>query len=472
MSDQPLPFRPRLADFALLRRHVIDGVERAAIHDTRSESAHEIEVEALELIRCADGTRDIAGVMLEAARRGLYRRASAITMLFSQLSERGLLVDGIARTDRSQEPAASLPLEVLPGFGLHCDANGSCCTTYSAVQFTETEARRARALVPDVLDRSEHEQLFLPVHGSAATKLSVVTMVDGGCAYLADDGLCQVQMATGDPEAKPGGCNIFPSSFVADNVAVRVSLTVECACVLASVGRQGGSPLVPEGANSEADLLPLSRVIRLAESIEIAPGVTAPLAALRPWSDAVLAALDGVDPIALVWSLAEAIGEQGLTVGGVERAVANPTPATVAELSRKFQGLRMLALAGKTRSKRESAASWRSTKDRTRRLSAWLDEAAQALLEPAVVTRLLAQAPMIEQERFYVQAAVFGHRLVGDLPLTLALKDRATRLLLARQMAACVPDGFQDPSVAFPITAVEAMMRGQGLAGYATGLAS
>ena len=63
MSD--LPHRPRLAEHAQLRRHLVDGALRLMLLDAHSDEGYELEERDVELLLCADGTRDVGGVMLE-----------------------------------------------------------------------------------------------------------------------------------------------------------------------------------------------------------------------------------------------------------------------------------------------------------------------------------------------------------------------------------------------------------------------
>ena len=339
----------------------------------------------------------------------------------------------------------------------------------------------AAPLAPDIAQlqvfhgSSPHgsSQLFLPTTGSVAGKTCTVMLVDGACPYLAQDGKCGVHQV-GGASAKPCGCDIFPSTFVDDGAAVRVSVAVECRCVIASIGAQDGSPLVPRAARTEADLLPLSRIVRLPEQLALTAERTASRAELRSWSEALALPLTQLsDGVAACWSLAQSTIEHGL-----EPAAAVAALAQAAAPSAPSLGFRLLALAGTTRDKKESAAGWRSEHDRARKLSDWFDEVAQGMLEPAVATELLEQGALEPRhESFYLSAIIHGHLLVDDkLNLVQALRDRATRLLFARALARSVRLGQvpepcrDDPSLGCPITAVEAMMRGQGLRSYAMGL--
>jgi lysine-N-methylase len=101
-------------------------------------------------------------------------------------------------------------------------------------------------------------------------------------------------------------------------------------------------------------------------------------------------------------------------------------------------------------------------------LAIWLDGAAQSLIELAEARARLGAPTHARHEAFYVKTLVFGHQLVShQLSLVATLRDRAIRVLLARAAVSCAPD---DPSSSAPLTAVEAMMRGQGLDAYAVGL--
>ena len=79
----------------------------------------------------------------------------------------------------------------------------------------------------------------LAIHRRNHRKLLIV---DGRCAYLGESGWCSLHTKAG-PAAKPLGCALFPASFLDDGERIRVSTWVECACVLASVGRPGGAVL-------------------------------------------------------------------------------------------------------------------------------------------------------------------------------------------------------------------------------------
>lgn len=472
MSGGPLPHRPRLLEHGLLRRHVVDGQEKLLLHDGQSEQVLELTLEQLSHIIACDGTRDIGGVMLAAARAGAYRRASSIEQLLAELHERGLLGDGVAPL-RADQPStarssqqAERPLEPLPGYRFACDGNSTCCATYSSVPFSLQDARRAQRLAPEVVGEGVAARFFLPLHGSVDDSRCAVTMVDGACAFLTGDGRCRMHAAEG-AEAKPRGCQTFPACHVDDGEAIRVSVAVECACVLTSLDSAGAEPLVAASVRTAGELPPGTRIATLPATVRVNDQLDAPRAALRRWSVRALEAVQGCDDaVAAWWALADAANEGG--IDGPIRPLAGQQPPSASAL-----GFQLMALAAATADKRETTVGWRSVGDRARRLSAWLDIAAQALLDPKVAAaRLEGAARHGLSEAFHLRALLWGHQLVSPkLTLVQSLRDRAVRVLLARQCAEAVPDDCaDDPSAGFPLTAVEAMMRGQGLDAYVVGL--
>ncbi|MBW2457919.1 MAG: YkgJ family cysteine cluster protein [Deltaproteobacteria bacterium] len=473
-----LPYRPRLADHAVLRRHLVDGREQLVVHDMVREEMLEIDGRQLQILLGCDGTRDLGGIVLAAVRSGAYHRSSELEALLMELHERGLLADGIVADNQPTPAFPERPVEVLADFSLHCDGNGGCCSSYPAIAFLGDEMDRSRAAVPELwtahgLGSVEEPgqpsvASFLPLTSSVAGSDWVVTLVDGRCPFLDEEQGCHIHRAAG-AEAKPRGCQLFPASFADDGTAVRVSVVVECPCVLASLGRQDGEPLVLAEVKREGEL-PRCRIERLPEEIAVTPEATAPRGELRSWADALCARLEGMsDGVAGCWALGAAVDEAGLSIGAAELALEQASPPAPTALA-----MRLMALAGATSGKRESTAAWRSERDRARRLSVWLDDAAQALLDPAAVAARLAEgARWLAHERFYLRATLFGHHLWSrEQSIAQALRDRATRLLLARQLAESVPPECQDDAAApYPLTAVEVMMRGHGLVGYAKGLA-
>lgn len=492
----PFPARPRLAPHVLPRRHVVDGEERVVLHDLREKRAVQIGAREWGLIAAADGTRDVDGIVLAAAREGAHARAAALRGFLEQLHGAGMLVDGIddpaatvaTAEAPTAEPAASAhtvealgagslagdapvvdrgsrPLDVLPGFTLHCDGSGSCCRFYGSVIFGPVEAARARALLPMVREGgARHERVFMPERGSGPTGGAAVTYCDGRCAYLGDDDLCALH-AAGGPAAKPIGCQTFPASFVDDGEAVRVSVSVECACVLASVDRAGGSALVPARARIRDDLDPTLVIEELDREIPIAGWTSAPRAEFLAWSRHIASVLPASDTAAALLSLAHTVDTDGLDHEAASRAITAPTPISLDEVRALAEPLAKLA----ARRAAEDAA-WRSPRDLVLRAARWIAAAASALADREIAPAILAAPPPAPRsEQFYLAALLHGHRLVGDRPLATALRDRAMRILVARALAPildAVPEDARDTAAAHPLALVEAMLRSHGLEAY------
>lgn len=116
----------------------------------------------------ADGTRDLDGLLLGAAREGAVASPEALGEFLARLAAAGLLEDGVAPTDDApQEVAADRPLDPLPGFRFACDGRGACCHQYATVVFSRLEADRARVVLPLVERGGERlERVFTPRSGS------------------------------------------------------------------------------------------------------------------------------------------------------------------------------------------------------------------------------------------------------------------------------------------------------------------
>src|SRR6185312_7309697 len=93
-SMPALPARPMLAAHVLARRHVVDGEALGVLHDRRTGRLVQIGPREWELLAAADGTRDLEGILLAAAREGARARAPALQAFFEQLQDDGMLEDG------------------------------------------------------------------------------------------------------------------------------------------------------------------------------------------------------------------------------------------------------------------------------------------------------------------------------------------------------------------------------------------
>ena len=480
---RPFPARPRLADHVLARRHITGGEAVIVLHDQRTGRLVQLGPREWGLLAAADGTRDLEGVILAARREGAHARVPALRAFLEQLHGADLLADGApddtpaeARTtapanDAPTEPESppdDRPLDVLPDFSLHCDGSGSCCRIYASVIFGPVEAARARALFPEIQGGGDrHEKVFLPDHGSAPTGGSAVTLVDGRCAYLGESGHCAIHARAGGP-AKPIGCNLFPASFLDDGERVAVSASVECACILASVGRPGGAPLIAPDARFRGDLDPSVFVASLPARLAINRTTSANRSEVRAWSRQIATLAPPADVALTLWALAAAIDDKGLD--------ADPTPSFQAPPAINPGDILpwIEALAGRAARRVREDLVWRSEQDLARRATFWITRMAEALVFangtplPDCVTPAVAAS-----EAFYLRAALHGYKLFGDVPLTVALRDRTVRLLIARGLPGIfIRHRATDPACAHPLALVEAMLRGHGLESYAHDLES
>jgi lysine-N-methylase len=466
-----LPARPRLATHVLPRRHVVDGDERVVLHDLGTGRLVQIGLREWGLLAASDGTRDLDGIVLAAAREGAHTRVPALRAFLEQLHAAGMLDDGIEAPAIAEsappedEIDASQPLDPLPGFSLTCDGSGSCCRFYGSVIFGPVEAARARALLPMVREGgARHERVFMPERGSGPTGGAAVTYCEGRCAYLGEDGLCALH-AAGGPAAKPVVCQTFPATFIDDGERVRVSVAVECACVLASVDRAGGAPLVPAGARVRGDLDATLVIDRLADHVMITADSVAPRAAFVAWSRAVERALPASDTAAALISLARAVSSHGLDEAAAARAIASPAAVRPEDVQ-----VWAAALCERASRRAREDATWRSSRDLVLRAAGWLETAAGALADHEIATALLAKPPAEPRsEQFYLSALLHGYRLAGGKPLTVALHDRAVRILVGRALGHVITgiaEEQRDSAAAHPLALVEAMLRGHGLDAY------
>ena len=443
----PLPHRPRLATHALVRRHAFTSASGArrdeiVIHHAGTHRMVRLELRVFELVAGADGTRDLDALLLFAARSSAYRRASEVRALLHELHQFGLLADGldpVARTEAGDRAHGrpDRPIVALPGFTMVCDRGGDCCRQYPSIGFEPVDVARARATLPDVFDAGRHpERVFLPLAGPlGGDGPSAGPVIDGRCAYLGVDtepDACGLHARAGG-DAKPLGCRLFPVVLVDDGDSIRASAKVECSCVLRSVGRDDGAPLVPGGARTRGALDPAIDVAVLAASVLVAGGAPpSPVGSLIAWSRAVADAAP-TDALSGAVALVEALEAHGLALAPSLDAMRSTRPLDPDALR-----ARLAPLAGRAHAAARSAAEWRSADDASPRLRRKVADALTALAtDRGVLSRALAapEATVAREEAFYLRSAIFGHQLVSSsLPLADALADRAMRLLAARAL--------------------------------------
>lgn len=426
-----IPRRPRLAEWIFVRRQIVGAEPRILAHDAGKDETFELTSDEWELVQLCDGTRDTDGVALAAAREGVFKSASALGALLEKLAARGALAEGneppVVREGKTTPP--DRPLEALPHYTFVCDGRGSCCRLYSAVVFSADDADRARTLGigPSLA--------FTPLRGGIPRGPRAAPQIDGACAFHDPDAGCRIHAAAG-AQAKPNGCRVFPATYVDDGESVRVSVSVECACVTASVGREDAEPLVPPSARVSGDL-PGAAIGVLPQTIRVDGARTVDRSELARWSRSL--EVPDADAAAFAWGLAAAIEGDGLS--------ASAEPALDETEARRWIDA-ATAHAGAVSAK---LAPWQGDRSLAMRVIAAIGGA-----NVAIATR------SDERERFYLRASIFGHAGVANgPPIATLLRDRAIRILLARAIADEADPMFRDP-----LPLVEAVMRNYRLRAY------
>ncbi|MFO0601870.1 MAG: YkgJ family cysteine cluster protein [Polyangiales bacterium] len=455
---EAIPARPRLADHALARLQRDGAREHAVLIDQVTGEVWQLGLREWVILSMADGTRDLDGLLLAAAREGALASRAAVGEFLMRLAGAGLLEDGPAETDDAPPVApVDRPLDPLPGYRFACDGRGVCCSQYATVVFSRLEADRARVLLPLVERGGERlERVFTPRCGSTPGAAWAVKHVDGACAYLAGDGRCAVH-AAGGADAKPFGCSLFPARFVDDGEAVRVTALVECSCVVRSATGEltGGDPIVPGGAQTRSQLPPAVHVAVLPEDVALTARSTCPRDRYVAWSRAARDVAPA-DVAAWLWWVAdrlEADGELPAPDGEVEL-----DPASLGPWARSFAALLDDAAA--------RARGWRAEGDVVRDGISLLAEVAGLLAGDASLLEatLEAGAARPEAEQFYLRAAAHGHTWMAEAPLDEHLRTLALRVLAARAIARFLDAGaLANAAFAEPLATVEALSRGYGL---------
>lgn len=458
------PARPRLSERVLVRMHIADGVAKVVLSDLDSGLVFEIDPASYRALILADGTRDVDALALALSREELYRGEADLRQLLSELHEAGLLEDGLpiasppAPVARPETPPER-PLEVLPGYTLVCDGRGSCCRFYGSIAFGPEEALRARLVAGRMGLPLAERELFTPLRGAQLDDdgVRIVAQIDGRCAFLDDEGRCVIHRMEG-AGAKPFPCRFYPATLTDDGISVRVSLGPECACIFESVGRSDGTPLVPPSARTLGDLPSTVAVMHVPDPVPLASHRTAPRDELARWSAALVRTLESsrLDAARLAWHLADVVEREGLALDALERACLDPPPVD-GRIEPWLEALHRRANPAAL-----TEASWRGATDLSRNVARWI---ALALERP----REHREPTDSASENFYLRALAHGHRLaVEGRSLAHGLRDRATRLLTARAMAAVEPPPHA--SARYPLALLEAAMRNLGLNGYADAL--
>lgn len=463
-----VPARPRLADHVFARRHRHDGARVVVLHDTKNDVTVRIAERAWVLVSGMDGTRDLEGLAAWVKRAGVAIGDEEMTSFLTELAAEGLVEDGPGEDDVVTGEAAAQassgggapdrPVLALPGFGLRCDGQGTCCRFYPSVVFSPLEAARARGRLPLVEDAGlDQRRGFMPLAG-LDDRLLAVALVNGRCAYLEADLRCGIHRS-GAAADKPLGCRVYPARFVDDGSAIRVSPWLECGCVLASglSADGGGEPLTT--ATRGAELERAIFVERLPELVRLGRTLTVPRSEVAALS-LELSSCHVPDGVASLLALAAVL--DGGEVAGAKRALEAPPPAELTHLAERLAAIR-------PRVARLAAEEWRSPEDFARQLATALLGAFDLL---DVMPEELLRGPGVFEmtESFYVRALLFGHQLFhpkGKHTMASLARDRAVRVLLGRALAVTANLAeLTDPAFRHPLALVEACSRAYGLVGY------
>jgi lysine-N-methylase len=467
-------FRPTLAAHVAARRHVVAGEAFVILHDTRAGQVAKIGEREWVLLRCADGTRDLSGLIAAAAAQGRETKREHVEAFFAQLDRAGMLSHGIGTEPEPPfRPAAGQPVVPLPGFRLRCDGSGSCCRVYPTTSFSPLEVATARVHGAEVLDCGlAPDGVFSPEWGSTMPpwRAQAVTMVDGRCGFLSPAERCVLHEA-GGAQAKPQGCRHFPATFVDDGEVVRISVAPECACVFRSAlePAQGGGHLVPPEVMSAGELAPSVFVSRVPSHLSLSGGSSAPGSTMVALGAALSRGLDDsgadYDAARLLWALAQELERpsvdprdpdvQAVVSATLTQASRSPTRAPVEGL---VAVAKALAVALDRRIDQDDG--WRAEADLARRVSRWMAAAVSTVMGHG--WSLEADQPAAEL--FYLQAVFHGHLWLteDDGPLCDGLRRRALRLLVARAFAHTISadERAAEPALDYPLALVEAVSRG------------
>lgn len=441
-------FHPRLGDHIKARQHVQGSRRFVILHDTQTDAIAEVDSTTWVVLSCADGTRDVAGLVAAASRLGVTVRGELVSEVLERLQAQGMLDEGppssmpdqVELRPRNQTWDASRPVEPLPDVTWACDGRGLCCSMFETVLMTPTDVHRAYGAWPEIqLHDVPVHRLMTPERGSAPSPINVPPLVEGSCAFLVEQGRCGIHAREG-LQAKPSGCRLFPRRYRDDGESIRATLIPECACVL-RIPADWAEPVALEHEHIAADLASVIVVDEVPLSIPWTKTSTISRAAFRDWFAGVPRETWPADLAAWLWHL-------GQTIDGVEMS-----PSTW-----------MARLEAVASDKLQRDATWRSAQDvpflaLTTVCTGASIQDCLAVVDPAIEHRYLAML-------------WWGYEDASRVPWSLAVRDRAIRLWVARAVFAireALPrfrddlgiDRFEDA-----LAMVEAVMRAQGIGRY------
>ncbi|MEM9191255.1 MAG: hypothetical protein AAGF12_18935 [Myxococcota bacterium] len=420
----------RLGRHAVLRRHIVDGRATMVLRDLRNGellvmSDDEWRVLSVSAGHTSEQIQALLGGAYPQSSIDAFREQLEARDLFSTPGQASGRPDGPSRdgAPRSLVPSRTT-IDVLPDFRLRCHGGGTCCRLFDTILFRPEE--RARAL--RVLPMAKHPPGlgFAPIRGGPGPGAALATpsLREGACVYLRDTRRCGLE-ERGGSDAKPLGCRLYPAHFVDDGEALRVSVSVECTCVLSSLDADGGDPLVPPALLEDGP------------DPGIAVEALAPDAMLRALRRDALA-FDG-DPVAHLLAVGDALSGEASLDGALSQ-LAVDLSAAACDLDR-----------------------FRAPGDLARRSVRQVAEAASVIVDEGLRPMLIERGPVRpSREEFYLRAGAHAYRLFAGGRA--GVFRRIARLLVARLLALFGNgDVDADPIFSEPLALVEAVDRAYGL---------
>lgn len=310
---------------------------------------------------------------------------------------------------------------------------------FGTVLMTPRDVHRAVATWPSFeLADIPIERLMMPERGSAPCAIKVPSLRNGACAFLDEEGWCGIH-SRGGHEAKPLGCQQFPVRYCDDGREIRATLVPECACVL--VEPEGASESIVGEHREAEDLSSTVAVDEVPAEVELTASRTVPRQEFLEWFDDHPRDTWPEDLATWLWSKADELDERAQTPQSWMSRLEEHAQARLALESR-----------------------WRDPADTSMLTLRWIVLAAATgqTLGPG-------EGRPAEIERRYLSLLFWGYAGVGKLPWSSCLRDRATRIWVARSMhelREAIPE-LRVNGYEHPLGMLEATIRGQGLTRYA-----
>lgn len=409
-----------------------------------------------EILRSADGTRDLEGIVKAAARAGVPADPLEVSGLLDELCGFGLCTEGAGPAVRMAGEYTTPPGEddggrevsSLPGYSLVCDGRGECCRRYASIALTPDDVIRAEHAGLESFGRQPTRGRLTPLRGGDGDDRVTLPLVDGACGELDIEGRCGIH-ARGGAEAKPVACTSYPRTLVDDGESVRASVACECSCVFTSLSGDTQTPLFTVKV---ATALPPGLTVRqLGNEVAASSRHVGTRSAYLAWSRRILA--DGIEGDVIAWLLA-----QSARLESAEAPFAFTYEAPDPVRDRERLSTELARLRSVSRAATQAADAWRSAADMTRIERRTVAEAIARLDDPAIFERLLVEMARTSDESFFVRAGLFGHAFAGGRPVSEHLVRAAGAILVSRSLGERQEP--PPPAPSHPLAMTLAILRG------------